>query len=240
MPNSDNYKLYMHTSPNGKRYIGITKQKLNRRWHAGHGYRGNEHFFRAIMKHGWDNFSHEVLGENLTKEAACELERFYIKKYETRNPNKGYNIAIGGECGSKGYKPTPEAREKLRRANLGKHHRRETCEKLRQIERERWLNQDYRDNQIKKRLGKTPWNKGKRTPPEARAKQRAAKLGKYTGKRHWNSKSVINLDTGEIYNSFGEIARKLNIINASHIVAVCKGRKKRAYGYRWAYLRKEK
>lgn len=56
------------------------------------------------------------------------------------------------------------------------------------------------------------------------------------GDKHWNSKKVINIDTGKIYNSFGEIARELNITNASNIVANCKGKKKSAYGYHWQYL----
>lgn len=84
--------------------------------------------------------------------------------------------------------------------------------------------------------GKSAWNKGIKTSLEVRKKQSQAKLNKYTGEKHWNSKKVINLETGKIYNSFGEIARELNIKNASHIVAVCKGKKPSAYGYHWAYL----
>lgn len=231
------YLVYMHTAPNGKKYIGITCQKLSRRWHAGQGYKSNTHFYRAIKKYGWANIKHEVIADNLAKEKACELEQLYIKKLGTRDQKKGYNNTIGGECGSAGYKITEEAREKLRKANTGKHHSKKTCERLRELERERWLNAEYRENQIRKRQGKTPWNKGKTTSAEARAKQRKAKLGKYMGSEHWNSKLVINLDTGKIYGSFGEIARELNIKSASHVVAVCKGRKERAYGYHWAYAK---
>lgn len=56
------------------------------------------------------------------------------------------------------------------------------------------------------------------------------------GDKHWNSKKVINIETGKIYNSFGEVARELNITNASNIVAVCKGKKQSAYGYHWKYV----
>ena len=66
-------------------------------------------------------------------------------------------------------------------------------------------------------------------------KQRRAKLGKYVGSKHWNSKKVINLDTGKIYNSIGLVAKELNIKNGSHIVEVCKGKKNKAYGYHWKY-----
>lgn len=152
--------------------------------------------------------------------------------YKTNVRKYGYNIEKGGHIN----KVSNETRLKLHNANIGKHHSQETCEKLRQLEKARWLNKEYRENQIKKRLGKEAWNKGKKMPLEVREKLRQAKLNKYTGKDHWNSKKVINLETGRIYNSFGEVARELNIKNASHIVAVCKGKKPSAYGYHWAYM----
>ena len=132
-----------------------------------------------------------------------------------------------------------ETKEKIRKANMGKHHSKETCEKLRELEKERWKDPEYRRNQIEKRLGKSSWNKGKETSLEVRQKQRDAKLGKYTGKDHWNAKRVINLDTGQIYDSFGLLAKELDIANASHVVDVCKGKREKAYGHRWAYYEKE-
>lgn len=42
------YCVYKHTAPNGKVYIGITKQKPKYRWGRGSGYRTNEHFTRAM------------------------------------------------------------------------------------------------------------------------------------------------------------------------------------------------
>lgn len=32
----ENYKVYMHTLPNGKRYVGITKQEPEKRWLNGY------------------------------------------------------------------------------------------------------------------------------------------------------------------------------------------------------------
>ena len=40
-PSAANWKLYCHTFPNGKKYIGITKQDPARRWGKdGNGYKG--------------------------------------------------------------------------------------------------------------------------------------------------------------------------------------------------------
>ena len=43
----DNYTVYMHISPSGKRYIGITSVKPKYRWRNGKGYE-TQIFYRAI------------------------------------------------------------------------------------------------------------------------------------------------------------------------------------------------
>ena len=102
----NDYIVYKHTSPNGKFYIGITSQGTERRWRAdGSEYKPKEgrttHFYNAILKYGWDNFEHEILYDNLTKEEAEEIERELIDKYDLTNPEYGYNTREGG--GSQGH-----------------------------------------------------------------------------------------------------------------------------------------
>lgn len=218
-------------TPNGKLYVGITKQKPNKRWMRGKGYQKQSYFYNAILKYGWDNISHLVLYDNLTKEDAEEKEKEFIRFFQTDDRRFGYNIEKGGHIG----KVSDETREKLSRANTGKRHPPEVCEKLRLLEIERWKDEEYRRNQIEKRLGKTPWNKGKETSLETRAKQRDAKLGKYIGAEHWNSKKVVNLDTGQVFDSIGLVAKALGKKNGSKVVQACKGKRKTAHGYRWAY-----
>ena len=68
------YIVYMHTSPSGKRYIGITsKNPPEKRWLNGRGYR-NEYIKNVIQKYGWDNFEHEILFNCLTKSEAEQKE----------------------------------------------------------------------------------------------------------------------------------------------------------------------
>lgn len=95
------WKVYMHTSPSNKRYIGITKRKVNKRWQNGNGYKHNTYFTNAIKKHGWNNFRHEILFENLSEKEAKDKEIELIKKYNSNNREYGYNITEGGE-GTKG------------------------------------------------------------------------------------------------------------------------------------------
>lgn len=114
------YQVYKHEAPNGKVYIGITKDIKNR-WSKGRGYRGNRYFWRAIQKYGWDNFKHEILFENITQEEACEKEIELIAYYNSTNPEYGYNICNGGEINSGfTFNHTEEAKRKISEANKGK------------------------------------------------------------------------------------------------------------------------
>ena len=49
---------------------------------------------------------------------------------------------------------------------------------------------------------------------------------------------VINLDTGEIFNSMKEAGEKYNMKNPWNISSCCTGKRKTAGGYRWAYYNK--
>ena len=113
-----NYTVYMHICPNGKRYIGITKQLPEKRWKYGDGYRTQEHFKRAIKKYSWKNIKHIILFTNLTKKEACEKEIELIAKYKSNNYKYGYNVSSGGD-GVNDVKATPEARRKNSIAHLG-------------------------------------------------------------------------------------------------------------------------
>jgi len=98
---SDNrkYIVYKHTAPNGKAYIGITKQSTAKRWQNGLGYATQQLFWRAIQKYGWDSFDHEVLEENLEIADAFEREKQYIEEYKTYDKRYGYNVHMGGTSG---------------------------------------------------------------------------------------------------------------------------------------------
>lgn len=119
-----NYKLYVHISPSGKRYYGITCKNTEYRWNNGKGYKGNKHFTNAINKYAWENFEHIVLFDNLTKEEACLLEQMYIALYNTTNTKYGYNQSLGGEHGlhsEQSKKKLSESKKGKKNPNYGKH-----------------------------------------------------------------------------------------------------------------------
>ena len=135
----NNYTVYMHKNKtNGKIYIGITKQKPKYRWNDGNGYK-KQVFYNAIEKYGWSNFEHIILLNNLNKEEAELKEIELIKKYKSHCNKYGYNILddinkhkTERNLSKKRKKreTTRITREKLRKANLGKHLSKETKEKL--------------------------------------------------------------------------------------------------------------
>lgn len=94
-PAEHNYYVYIHTSPSGKKYVGVTRQPPERRWNYGSGYIRNPYFTRAIKKYGWDNFEHEIVASGLTQYDALYMEVDLIKKYDSFH--NGYNSSSGGE-----------------------------------------------------------------------------------------------------------------------------------------------
>ena len=83
--------LYLHTSPNGKRYVGIA-DNCEARWEVGgHGYADNEAFYRDILFYGWDNIKHEIIEKFTDRKDAEKYEALYIILFNTENPEMGYN-----------------------------------------------------------------------------------------------------------------------------------------------------
>ena len=109
----DKYRVYVHISPDSKRYYGATKLNINNRWRNGKGYKTQKYFWEAIQKYGWDNIQHIVIAKGLTKDEAYWLEEELIKIWDTTNREKGYNIALGGESGNS-WIPTDETKKKMR------------------------------------------------------------------------------------------------------------------------------
>ena len=80
-------------------YIGITSRMPTDRWGInGRNYKSSPHFYSAIQKYGWDNFEHNILYENLTKEQACIKEQELINYFNSMNREFGYNATSGGEA----------------------------------------------------------------------------------------------------------------------------------------------
>ena len=111
--------VYCHISPSGKRYVGITCRKPQKRWNYGKGYVGNDYFTKAIEKYGWDSFEHIILYEGLTLDEASDMEIQLIREWDTTNRKKGYNLDLGGHHGRKVL--SEETKRKIGDAHRGRY-----------------------------------------------------------------------------------------------------------------------
>lgn len=195
------FSVYMHTCPNDKVYIGLTSQEVTHRWGAsGINYRGNRLFTRAIKKYGWNNIKHEVIADNLTKEQAIAMEIKLIAKYDSTNPQKGYNITKGGE-GTFGVYPSIETRKKMSAARTGEKNpnygkkfseeRRRQMSERQKGEKSVWYGRKHTPEELRKmsenQLGEKNHAYGKHPSLESRAKMSASRTGSKNhmyGKNH--------------------------------------------------------
>lgn len=92
------YSVYCHTTPSGRRYVGISCSP-KKRWNDGKGYKKNYIFWRAICKYGWENIKHEILFSNLTSDEATLIEKRLVKEWKLTDPKYGLNIREGGADG---------------------------------------------------------------------------------------------------------------------------------------------
>lgn len=122
---------------NGRIYVGMTRTSLRYRLrkHIESASRDDTKFSRAIRKYGGSAFTIEEIDRADDFGRLCEMERRYIEQYDSIR--SGYNTCTGG-VGCTGVTRSPEFREKLRRANLGKKASAETRERMREINKARW------------------------------------------------------------------------------------------------------
>lgn len=117
------YRFY--NTINGKSYIGQSIDLGKRIYaHIRNVRRGdcNQVIYRAIRKHGSQNFKVQILTvfpehENLRKNLDLS-EKIYIEYYGTYE--SGYNSTVGGDGGILGYKMSDEERAKRSAAQKGK------------------------------------------------------------------------------------------------------------------------
>lgn len=120
------WTIYLHVlKSDGRRYVGITVNTMMHRWsqhcaQAKSSKGGRWHFPNAIRQYGKDAFSHHVLGVCHDVDQANLVEEVWILLLDTRNPEKGFNLAKGGSHVPHPVKnpwDRPEFREKALAAN---------------------------------------------------------------------------------------------------------------------------
>ena len=157
-----------------------------------------------------------------------------IKKYDSTNPNKGYNLRFGGKNSSFSEETINKFRE-IRKGTqsgelnnfYGKKHSEETKRKLRE-----------------NHLNRPSYFKGHKHSIHSKKKISESKKGVLLHDRTSNAKAVIQYsddnDCIKVWTCIMDAVRYFNGTTTSHIVACCKGKRNKAFGYKWRYLTDER
>lgn len=112
--------VYIWTRNDIPCYVGITDRDIFSRIREHLKYVKGGFFQRKLRKYK-NEFKCYILDSNTDYNKLKELERMYIKQYNTYkydNQEFGYNLTLGGD-GSVGYKHNDSNKEKMRVAKLG-------------------------------------------------------------------------------------------------------------------------
>jgi group I intron endonuclease len=129
---------------NNKMYVGKTKSRPERRWqrHVRSAVNGSKCLIhRAIRKHGWRNFSTDILWSGPVADMAS-MEAMCVAWAGSMAP-AGYNLTAGGD-GSLGFKHTAATRKKLKAAFARRWAKPEEREKLAVANRGKMLSPEHR------------------------------------------------------------------------------------------------
>lgn len=257
------FSVYRHTTPSGRVYIGITRQRPEDRWKRGWGYNTNLVFFRAIEKYGWDNIKHEVLMEGLTEDEAKQAEIELIAKHNATDRRYGYNITAGGDSAiSRSH--TDEEKQRFREAWLGSKNpnaRAVIClETLKVYETQAEAARETGATKVSaccrrtykhKTSGGYHWAFYDENQPMSHYTELLAKyveeesappppMSEETKRKliSINVTPVGCIETGVVYGSMKAAAQDVGV-STSSICYCCKGRSRAAGGFHWEYADKE-
>ena len=221
----EKYCVYQHINlTNNKKYIGITKQNASARWGTnGVNYKSSPHFYSAIQKYGWDNFQHDILYSDLSKDEACAIEKELIKEYKTQDPQYGYNVMEGGVAPSIPTEIRQIMSEKMKgnKNGLGKVCSEEKKRKISEAQKGRKLTEEHKRKLSEAKKGKTY------RPLSEERKRKISDAQK--------KKQVYCEELDRIFISIQECGRELGL-NATNICACCKGKHSSHHGYHFRYI----
>lgn len=217
---------------NGKIYIGQTNNSLEYRWkqHCAPYSKTNSYLYNSVKCHGKEVFETKIIARCNNQEEMDHRETYYIRLFNTLVPN-GYNLRSGGSRG----RMHEESKKLLSKVKKGKHYSPST---------------EFKKGQPSLRVGTKHTEETKRKMRKPRSEQAKvnmslARKAKPLSEKQLkvclesalkNCRKVINLDTGEIFESIKDAAKKYSFKSSSGISAVARNKRKSCGGFRWSYL----
>lgn len=215
--NKKQYYIYLTTNKiNGKQYIGQHYGKPNDKY-----FGSGKAVLDAIVKYGKENFFKEILCY-CTKEDIDEKEKYYINLYNAVEDENFYNLSEGGQNGD-GWKAWQKYAEKHPEEAYAMYQKNYTQLKS-------WIEthpeEAKRNVEIMLEASHAYW---KNNPDKLTEHMELVQQGKYKWQQEhpeeykaqvnkWrtaghiaNSKRVICITTGEVFNSICEAGRHYNV-----------------------------
>ena len=209
-----NYQVYVHTFPNGKKYVGCSVD-AKARWASGHGYIQNEQMYNDILHYGWKNIVHEILYENLSKEDAYQLESKLIIEMKTYQDKFGYNKSQGSVEGVAHF--SKDGIRRLAKAMATRVVSEESRAKMRTAKKGTAFHTKPHSDETKKLISQN--RKGKRAKD-----------------KHPMAKPVYCVELDKVF-LYAKQAEEETGVSRSHICQVCKGTRKTAGKMHWEYYK---
>lgn len=226
----------------GKVYVGssvdLKDREHNHFYNLNKGTHSNKYLQNAFNRHGRDNFIFEVLeylerGKDKLKEIILDRENHYIIKLRAYDPQRitGYNICplAGNRLGTKHSEETKEkistTRYKKKVINLTTTKEFDSMEDAAKFYSLEPGNISRACKGKYSKVGGYYWSF-----IEEEYKKDIVPKQDYT-----QGYKVINLTTCKEFNSVTEASKYYEIKSISGILAACKGERKSAGGYNWAY-----
>ena len=218
-----------------KVYVGSSKDVYKRLSNHISNLRHNKHINKYLQysfnKYSEDSFIALFIEETKKdKESLETAEQYWIDTLNAYNREYGYN--------------------NLRKAYSSIGHSMPVDSKLRILRsmRKNWSTNEVRKKEIVERMKGNTFSLGRklsRTTKEKLSKSHSGEKNSFYGCKHSDKnkkamsenrpkRPVTNLDTGEIFASIKDASQKYKI-SKGNISEVCKGKRKTAGGYRWAY-----
>lgn len=210
----ENYTIYMLTFPNGKKYIGCTKQNEKTRWKCGYGYKKNRVMFDDIMFYGWKNIKQEILYSNLSESEALKKESDLIIEHKTCDVSYGYNRSQGS-------------------ISEVKHHSDKGIENLKRAMTTRIVSEESRRKMSEAKKGKAFHTQ--KHSQETKDKISKSRKGKLARENHPMAKAVYCVELDTVF-AYAKLAEEQTGVKRSNICQACKGQRKTAGKMHWKYV----
>ena len=233
--------IYVASFPNGKMYVGQTKQALKQRWyfHKSSAFNERENrdccrtaFARALRKYGSENCELRVLSVCKDQNELNLCEKFWIKKLDTISPS-GYNLTTGGDNSNLSEETKRKISESLRRRTVSY----ETREKIGNAHRGKTISLESKEKMSQAKIGKKQ-SKEQIEKRVRKLKGRKRSIQECEAISLGKMKKVVCNSEGSVFQSVREAAAFFKK-SESWVSGICNGKIKSKDGFGLSFLGKE-